>query len=303
MKYFFLIIIFSLNSFSYQSFIDTVYYYKIGTLEFQDSVNAYYPNNIFGKPSERASKDIPESSPEEILSIGIGGEIIVGFKDYIIKDGEGIDFIIFENAFINPINQGIFAEPAKVSVSFDGINYTDFPFDSTSLIGLAGITPTNGKVDVSKYPACGGDGFDLATIGLDKIKYIKIKDVSEIIFTLSEDSKYYNPKELVSGFDLDAVAGLNLDLISGIDDNDKSNLSFSFPNPATDYITINISNKVLETFDNNGLLLEIFDVKGVKIKSEMINPITSNHRINIKNLEPGVYFLKIGTRLEKFVKH
>ena len=283
MKYFFLIIIFSINAFSYQSFIDTVYYYKIGTLEFQDSVNAYYPQNIFGKPSERASKDVPESSPEQILSIGIGGEIIVGFKDYIIKDGEGIDFVIFENAFINPINQGIFAEPAKVSVSFDGINYTDFPFDSTSLIGLAGITPTNGKVDISKYPACGGDGFDLSTIGIDKIKYIKIKDVSEILFTLSEDSKYYNPKELISGFDLDAVAGLNLELITGIED--------SFP-AANETIIYNEISQIIEIInpDNKNLNIQIINLSGKIIESKSIS---SNHQINIAPFAVGTYIIRI----------
>lgn len=283
MKYFFLIIIFSINAFSYQSFIDSVYYFKIGKLEFQDSVNAYYPQNIFGKPSERATKDVPESSPEQILSIGIGGEIIVGFKDYIIKDGEGIDFVIFENAFINPINQGIFAEPAKISVSFDGINYTDFPYDSTTLIGLAGITPTNGKVDITKYPACGGDGFDLATIGIDKIKYIKIKDVSEILFTLNEDSKYYNPKELISGFDLDAVAGLNLELITGIEDN------LLEENKTINYNEISQTIEIINP-DNKNLNIQIINLSGKIIESQSIS---CNHQINIATFVAGTYIIRI----------
>ncbi len=283
MKYFFLIIIFSINAFSSQSYIDTVYYYKIGLLELQDSVNAYYPNNIFGRQSEKGSKDVPESSPEQILSIGIGGEIIIGFKDFFIVDGDGIDFLIFENAFVNPINEGIFAEPAIVSVSLDGINYIEFPFDSTTLNGLAGITPTNGKVDISNYPACGGDGFDLSTIGIEKVKFIKIKDKSDLIYTLSEDNKFYNPKVLISGFDLDAVAGLNLESITSVQDISSESIHTINYNQNSE--TIEIIN-----LDNRNLTIQLINLEGKLIDTKLI---LDNQQINISNLSSGTYIIRI----------
>jgi len=283
MKYILLLILITSEVFSYQSYIDTVYYYKIGLLELQDSVNSYYPNNIFGRQSEKATKDVPESTPEQILSIGIGGEIIVGFKDFFIVDGDGIDFVIFENAFFNPINEGIFAEPAVVSVSLDGINYTEFPFDSATLVGLAGITPTIGSVEPAKYPACGGDGFDISTIGMDKVKFIKIKDKSDLIYTLNEDNKFYNPKVLISGFDLDAVAGLNLESITSVQDISSDSIHTMIYNQNSE--TIEIINP-----DNKNLTIQLINLEGKLIETKLI---FDSQQINISNLVAGTYLIRI----------
>ena len=83
-------------------------------------------------------------------------------------------------------------------------------------------------------------------------------------------------------------------------DNITSDISIS-PNPAVDYITINIQPS--ESFNpSQGSVVEIFDILGVKVISEPIHPMTSSHRMNIENLTNGAYFIKIGERVEKFVK-
>jgi hypothetical protein len=70
------------------------------------------------------------------------------------------------------------------------------------------------------------------------------------------------------------------------------------PNPATDYIEINTS-EVLKTSEVNDI--QIFDMLGVIVlKVEQASP--SVQKINISNLSPGIYFIKIGNRVEKFVK-
>jgi len=72
------------------------------------------------------------------------------------------------------------------------------------------------------------------------------------------------------------------------------------PNPATDYITI--------IQPSDGFLVEIYDVMGVLIQSTKFNltqhpPLMGERlRIDVANLFPGVYFVKIGDRFEKFVK-
>lgn len=186
-------------------FIDTVYFFKAGTGQNIGQSPDFFPKNIYGPPSAKATSSIPESSPEEILSLGMGGEIIVGFRNGYLIDGDGVDFIVFENAFINPINKKIFAEPAVISVSEDGVNYLEFPFDSTNLVGCAGVTPTNGAANPFDINQSGGDGFDLAQVGLKKAKYIKIKDISQMIKD-NPNHPFYDPT--ISGFDLDAVAGI-----------------------------------------------------------------------------------------------
>jgi hypothetical protein len=184
--------------------IDTVYSFIPGEGQNngQDSVN--YPNNIFGLPSPNATEIIPSNSASQVLSIGLDGEIIVGFKNFAIINKDGPDFIIFENSFINPVNDKIFAEPAEISISEDGINYKSFPFDSLTLIGCAGLTPTYGHH--SNLQNWGGDKFDIGQLGFEQINFIKIKDISRIILN-NPKHPYYDP--IISGFDLDAVIGIN----------------------------------------------------------------------------------------------
>jgi len=297
----FLILLFTflinLSLFSYQGTIDTVYNFKIGLLDFQDSINAYYPFNIYGLPSSKASEIVPESSPEQILSIGIGGEIIVGFKNYILKDGNGFDFIIFENAFINPVNKGIFAEPAIISVSSDGINYIEFPYDSITLSGLAGITPTIGKGNPYNYPEGGGDGFDLSAIGADKIKYIKITDISEIVSNLDKNNKYYNPKFILSGFDLDAVLGLHLESLTDVSEIGSLNSSsIRFDN----YLNqLEFNNP-----ENSHVNLKVFSLEGKVLYNKSFE---GSITINFESLSGGFYLTRItgknGIINYKFIKH
>ncbi len=187
------------------SYIDTVYSFTPGTGQISGQSPEFFPMNIFGAPAQEASEFIPASAESEVLSLGIDGEIIVGVKDSYIYDGEGDDFIIYENAFKNQATKKIFAEPAKVAVSYDGVNYHEFPYDEWTLEGCAGKTPTNGSADPFTDVTTGGDGFDIGALGLQKIKYIKITDISMVV-TKDENHPYYSITSMVTGFDLDALA-------------------------------------------------------------------------------------------------
>jgi len=73
------------------------------------------------------------------------------------------------------------------------------------------------------------------------------------------------------------------------------------PNPATEFITIHFSNKGLQPFaaEEN---VQIFDVLGIEVISESIHPMTSSHQMNVEKLPAGVYFIRIGNKIDKFVK-
>jgi len=189
--------------------IDTVYSFKPGTGQNGGQDPQDYPKNIFGFPDSTAREDFQASDPSQILSIGMGGEIIVGFKNLEIVDGPGPDFTVFENAFLNPVTKRIFAEPAKIAVSDDGIHFVEFPFDSLTLKGCAGVTPTYGNMNPLNPKESGGDKFDLSDIGLSKISYIKITDICQMILD-NPKHPYYDP--IITGFDLDAVFGLHLQI-------------------------------------------------------------------------------------------
>ncbi|MBX3043202.1 MAG: serine hydrolase [Candidatus Kapabacteria bacterium] len=92
--------------------------------------------------------------------------------------------------------------------------------------------------------------------------------------------------------------------------NVKSILSI-FPNPATDFITIQLSNKGLQPFAA-GDKVQIFDMLGLEVISTQSasQPPTGegNLRIDVSHLPAGVYFIKINCSngacsiVEKFVK-
>ena len=182
--------------------IDTVYKFTPGEGQSFGQDPEFFPKNIYGLPDKNSRFNLGSANPYEILSLGLGGEIIIGFKNKIILNGEGPDFCVFENAFLNIITDKIFIEPAQILVSSDGIEYTAFPYSEDTFTGCAGISPVNGDENSLNPNKSGGDLFDLETIGMDSIRYIKIIDISR---TLLENPEHplYDPT--ITGFDLDAV--------------------------------------------------------------------------------------------------
>jgi hypothetical protein len=167
------------------------------------------PGVIEGPPI--ANIEAPYAGGTDVLSLGNGGQIVVSFDPSSIVDGEGVDFIVFENPFDFQSGTRAVAdpEPAQVSVSEDGRNWTAFPCDSKAspYTGCAGVhpvfsSPTNGISPIDPQTA-GGDAYDLRTIGVSKAKYIRIID--ENIEPCADAGSAYK----TNGFDLDAIAIVN----------------------------------------------------------------------------------------------
>ncbi|MBS2017158.1 MAG: hypothetical protein JST00_30005 [Deltaproteobacteria bacterium] len=143
----------------------------------------------------------------DVVSLGIGGEIVVGFGDNEIVDQPGPDFIVFENAFFAAGDPSIpAADLAEVSVSSDGVTWKTFPCapgPSAPYGACAGWRPVYSAPDNGVSPVevgrAGGDPYDLGDLGLASAKLVRIRDLS----TLTCDGM---PKPVNLGFDLDAVA-------------------------------------------------------------------------------------------------
>ena len=135
----------------------------------------------------------------DVASLGCGGSITLAFDAPGVVDGPGDDLIVYENPFA--VGDTTFAEPARVLVSEDGEDWRAFACELTGVgdwppQGCAGITAVrsvDGDID-------GGDGFDLADVGLEHARYVRLVDVS---------SAYYGSEVWCTGapggFDLDAV--------------------------------------------------------------------------------------------------
>ncbi len=155
-----------------------------------------YPEIIWGSP---AGGDLHAGSTD-VLSLGQGGEIVFGFGTTRIVDGEGADFAVFENPFL--IGQGprIFMEPAEVGVSSDGTSWKDFPCETEyPYAGCAGTVPVAATtLAEAKDPTeSGGDLFDLSEVGLDEVRFVRLRDRSK------------GGASPQAGFDLDAAVVLH----------------------------------------------------------------------------------------------
>jgi hypothetical protein len=185
--------------------IDTVYAFVPGTGQNAGQGPAVFPANIFGSPALVAREDVQATDPNDVCSIGLGGVIVVGWKGAVVVDGPGADLTVFENAFRYG-NGRLFAEPARIDVSADGVHWTSFPMDTNTFAGCAGMTPTHGDQDPWDPNVSGGDAFDLASIGVDSIRYVRITDVTTMLMN-DPTNPLYDPS--LTGFDLDAVLGLH----------------------------------------------------------------------------------------------
>ncbi len=146
----------------------------------------------------------------DVVSLGAGGVIVLGFGDKAITDGPGPDLVVFENPFWpggDPTQ--VYAELGEVSVSDDGVTWQTFPCDTAGdgqghFSGCAGATPTLKYDPVALVPLdparTGGDAFDLADLGLSRARFVKIHDLETL-----------EPAGTSTGFDLDAVGLVNVE--------------------------------------------------------------------------------------------
>ncbi len=148
----------------------------------------------------------------DVLALGVGGSIVLRFDAPHICDGPGVDFTIFENAFHNGSPSGpIFDELAYVAVSDDGETFVELPFDTDTKVGFAGrgpvfSNPENG-ISPTDPAVSGGDSFDLAAVGLSRIRYVRITDVAGAIPDVGDLPPFLPAPK--AGFDLDAAAAVN----------------------------------------------------------------------------------------------
>ena len=163
-----------------------------------------FPEIVFGEPDGKG----PSAGGTDVVSLGAGGVITVSFGEAFIIDGPGPDFAVYENAFfVGGDPNKVFFELGEVSVSMDGEEWSTYPCNAASegpsWPGCAGVTPTlpcKPNPEDQNRLDCGGDLFDLEELGLNAIRYIRIRDMSE---AGSKPS---------AGFDLDAVAAFHWEL-------------------------------------------------------------------------------------------
>lgn len=255
---------------------DEVISFKPGKGQNSGQSSEFFPKNVFGLPDSSARYELAAVSPDQICSLGFGGEIVLGFKGRILRDLPGSDFTVFENAFYAPDFHKIFIEPGIVSVSKDGITYIDFPYNPLTFVGCAGLVPINGDKNPKNPLESGGDSFDLADIGMDSVRYIKITDIASLL--LNRKHPLYDA--VATGFDLDAIVGLHLE--------------------ETEPISIAVGEKSIRIKTETESKYVIYSIDGRKITS-IDSPMRSTE-IPYENIPNGIYGLVVSSTDNKFQK-
>lgn len=144
----------------------------------------------------------------DVVSLGTGGVLELAFDRAAITDAPGPDFLVFENAFrFGAGATRTYAEFGSVSVSDDGVRWVDFPCDGATGEGCAGRTPVFANVETNALSCttpsiAGGDAFDLAAVGLARVRFIRVTDRG----TYPSSGGASDGK---GGFDLDAIAAIH----------------------------------------------------------------------------------------------
>jgi hypothetical protein len=163
------------------------------------------PRVVYGPPVGYGSSE----GSTDVVSLGKGGEIVVSFAPNAIMDGPGVDFIVFENPFVEDGTTFLYAEPGEVSVSNDLETWSTFPCTQTTQDApygqCAGVNPvfSNPDNDISPFDTAhaGGDAYDLASLGVTQARYVRIRNIVTSETCPAGYDKY--------GFDLDAIAIVN----------------------------------------------------------------------------------------------
>lgn len=230
----------------------------------------------YGEPENAIGQAMGNSL--DVVSLGDGGNATITFENPIIN-GEGADFVVFENGISD-----YSLELAFVEVSSDGVTFVRFPAVSLSQneVQTGNADPTNPR-DLynlaGKYRAGYGTPFDLqdladsSNVNINYITHVRIVDVVGSINP--EFASYDSNGNIIndpfptafasSGFDLDGVGvihQLTTNETDMITEAKPFELHSAYPNPFNPQTTISFTIN-----QSNQIKLEIFNIKGQRVKS------------------------------------
>jgi hypothetical protein len=155
-------------------------------VDYQITTTGIYgvPENALGEVTTWATPSNPAWNTGTLVSFNYADDyVVVGFKDdqenpLLVTNNSnnpsGYDFVVWGNAFSG------WTEPGKVEVSQNGASWLEMTSGWTNRFD---VTPTYGAGIVypdSDLTTCaGGDYFDIASVSLDWIKYIRLSDGPE----------------------------------------------------------------------------------------------------------------------------
>lgn len=237
------------------------------------------------------------------VSLGDAGMATLTFERPL-RDGDGADFVVFENGF--PSGDGYFLELGAVEVSSDGEQFVRFPAtsltDTSAQVGTFGLLyPEDVRNLAGRFPGQLGTPFDLgelrgtAGLDVDAITHVRVVDVvgslDPQLATLDAAGRPINdpyPTDFPSGgFDLDAVGVIHQAETTSIHQPTGKPLRV-WPNPTSGRVMVSLPQKVGQG------RLQVLDGQGRPVFSRNLEQ-TGTIAVNLAVLPQGVYTLRLRT--------
>lgn len=257
----------------------------------------------YGTENDAIGK-VEDGNTMDVVSLGDSGIAILTFQTPIVN-GDGYDFIVFENSFSDDA-----LELAFVEVSSDGVHYFRFPATSNTPVDKQ--ISTFGTIDdvtkinnlAGKYRVGWGTPFDLEeledneNLNKDNIQYVKIIDVVGTIdpqyATFDVHGNMVNdpyPTNFASGgFDLAGIGVINNKNSVSVFNYNELVVSI-YPNPCRNFIYIHA----------NGCNLSIYNSLGQKLHQQQLTENTS--KIDMSKYREGIYFIHLqNNKAKKCIK-
>ena len=262
-----------------------------------------YKDTLFGEdvddqwktPEKALGK--AQGTSGDIVCLGRSGEITFTFDAFIINQ-EGPDFVTFENGFSDT-----FLELGWVEVSQDGINFVRFPNHSLTeepVDAFGDVDPTKINGYCSKYKQGYGTPFDLDSVHLDSIRFVKLIDISGEGNAYDSDGHIiYDPYKTTgsAGLDIDAIGVIHAGVLQeNIKEVSKHQLRI-YPNPAQDILQIEFHTSHIKQ-------LVIYDLSGEMVKEINLENYSAlnTYQIQVDDLKNGIYFLRIDAQKYQITK-
>lgn len=214
-------------------------------------------------------------------------------------------FIVDENLNCT-YRDGLMESPGDI-VDFNQLEYSSaqdkmygysnnilFNLNSETLDSVS--TTTLGRNKIVFFGACSDGNVYVTTDKGELFRLNSISDWTQIEVVPGKKELDFNFKH-VSYFQDTLYLSTDLGLfkigaaITSVENDDSSNNSFSvFPNPTADYI-------ILENIAPNSTI-QILSLSGSIVKE-----VKADNRIDVRDLSAGVYMIKVGSKVQKFVKY
>ncbi len=211
---------------------------------------------------------------------------------------------------VNTINASVFCIKNHINTKIKGEgSLTANSSNSVSIFMLAPLTISDCSIEAegTKWGIAGNDGASGEDLVIDKAL---VQATGALVASIADiQSLTLNTCEIIApvgaAFD-ENLHGVALDgslvneqvviePIEGIEDTEYTSGISVYPNPVSNFVNVSIENTGI-----SGLTLQVYDILGKLVQTQVITAKTTS--LNISDLETGIYFVKIGNTTKRLIK-